>query len=188
MKKTEKISAPAIGKTISLRVLGTDVTLTEAIRVQAAHDLGIDIQFDIMDGISAQQKAGIQPNSFDIFDQGFHSVDIVWLAKTVQPIDIRRVKLWGDVNDLTKVGLGSNPSSWISMLPTAHNVDSFAYDLTSAPEDRQAGGESWSWLLDDRFRGKVALAKDPAIRPCNRFYRRGTGCASFRIGQFRRHR
>jgi putative spermidine/putrescine transport system substrate-binding protein len=104
MKKTEKISAPAIGKTISLRVLGTDVTLTEAIRVQAAHDLGIDIQFDIMDGISAQQKAGIQPNSFDIFDQGFHSVDIVWLAKTVQPIDIRRVKLWGDVNDLTKVG------------------------------------------------------------------------------------
>jgi putative spermidine/putrescine transport system substrate-binding protein len=104
MKKTEKISAPAIGKTISLRVLGTDVTLTNAIHVQAARDLGIDIQFDIMDGISAQQKAGIQPNSFDIFDQWFHSVDIVWLAKTVQPIDIRRIKLWGDVNDLTKVG------------------------------------------------------------------------------------
>jgi putative spermidine/putrescine transport system substrate-binding protein len=38
-----------------LRVLGTAVTLNETIRTRAEADLGIDIDYTILDGVAAQQ-------------------------------------------------------------------------------------------------------------------------------------
>jgi putative spermidine/putrescine transport system substrate-binding protein len=58
--------------------------------------------------------------------------------------------------------LGPEPSRFISMLPTVHNLDSFGYDTRIFGRNQQQS-ESWAWLLDPRARGRIALVDEPAI-------------------------
>lgn len=185
---TSLLSAPAVttaGRP-RLRILGTAISLLEELRVGAEKDLGIDIEFDNNDFLTTQHKAAQEPGSYDIYDQCFHNLDIVWYWRAIQPIDIARITLWDEISDLTKTGrigpnarlgrgdapvrklfvqhnleLGEAPTSKISMLPTHHNFDSFAYrtDIVERPADV----ESWSCLLDSRWAGRVALVDEPAI-------------------------
>lgn len=169
-----------------LRVLGTAISLLEELRVGAEKDLGIEIAFDNNDFLTTQHKAAQEPGSYDIYDQCFHNLDIVWYWRAIQPIDVNRIALWDEITDLTKTGrigpnarlgqgdapvkklfvqpnleLGETPTSRISMLPTHHNFDSFAFrtDLVKSPSDV----ESWASLLDGRWAGRVALVDEPAI-------------------------
>lgn len=173
---------------IKLRVLGTSVTLLENIRQQARSDLGIDLSFEVQDGVAAQRLGVLAPHSFDIYDQWFHNVDFVWPAHAVQPIQLERIHYWDAINELPRTGrltphsplgaggnpvnrlyvqpdgnYGSRPSDRITMLPVSHNVDSFGYRLDMLPEGLNASQESWSWLLDERWQGLVSLQNDSAI-------------------------
>jgi putative spermidine/putrescine transport system substrate-binding protein len=169
-----------------LRVLGTEITLLDSVLQRAEADLGIRITFEPLDFLTAQQRAATHPESYDVYDQCFHNLDIVWFWNAVQPIDLRRIASWGEVNDLTKTGrltpgaflgagdapagllyvqpdltLGSAPSARIAMLPAVHNMDAFAFTPASLAV---LGGEpSWAWLLDARMHGRVALVDEPAI-------------------------
>jgi len=186
----QKLASPNVrtaGKPV-LRVLGTGVTLIEQIRQRAEEDLGIGLQFEVLDGVAAQAKGVMQPGSYDVYDQWFHSVELLWLSGAIQPIDLSRIELWNEVNTLAKEGrltpdarfghgdnpvnqlyvhqgrgLGREPNGKISMLPGAHNVDSFAYNLEEVSAGVPYQTESWGWLLDDQWRGKAALVNDPAI-------------------------
>ncbi len=171
-----------------LRVLGTHVTLREEIRKRAEQDIGIEIEFEAGGDAHVLQKASSRPESFDIYEQWTNSINILWRAGAIQPIDPGRIQLWSEVNDLTKtgrltpsanIGLGDAPykllhvqpngglsskrSDAISFLPYVHNVDSFGYDTRVVPQGTPYGTESWAWLLDDRWSGKVALDNDPTI-------------------------
>jgi hypothetical protein len=44
-----------------------------------------------------------------------------------------------------------------------HNVDSFGYNTASIPKGIPYQTESWGWLLDDKYRGKVAVVNAPTI-------------------------
>ena len=185
------LQAPAVhtrGKPV-LRVLGTDITLLESVRRQAEADLGIQIVFDSRDFQGAQQCAATQPEHYDVYDQCFHNLDIVWFWRAIAPIDLKRVPLWGDINDLTKTGrispdamlgagdapvrklfvqpdrtLGSQQTGYIAMLPTVHNMDGIAVsDQVLAQAEEQEQEPSWAWLLDSRWSGHVALVDEPAI-------------------------
>jgi putative spermidine/putrescine transport system substrate-binding protein len=170
-----------------LRVLGTEITLLEQVREQAERDLGIDVSFEILDFIGAQRKAATEAAAFDIYDQCFHNLDIVWYWRAIQPIDTQRIALWDQVSALTKSGritsyastgrgdapvkklyaqpghsLGARPSQHISMLPTVYNLDSFAY-RPGLFQDAAGEEASWGWLFDPRTRGKLALVDEPAI-------------------------
>ena len=79
-----------------LRVLGTEITLLEEVRRQAEQDLGITITFEMLDFLGAQHKAATQPRTFDLYDQCFHNLDIVWFWRAVQPIDTQRIRLWDE--------------------------------------------------------------------------------------------
>ncbi|MCO5151583.1 MULTISPECIES: ABC transporter substrate-binding protein [unclassified Shinella] len=181
-------AAPALhlaGKP-KLRVLGTAISLLEELRVKAEADLGIEVSFDNNDFIVTQHKAAQEPDSYDIYDQCFHNLDIVWYWRAIQPIEIARVPLWGEINDLTKTGqigpsarlgqgdvparklyvqpslaLGDTPTGRISMLPTTHNFDSFGY--RSDILDPLQPMNSWAALLDERWSGRAALVDEPAI-------------------------
>src|SRR5690606_11823114 len=62
---------------------------------------------------------------------------------------------------LGPVSRGPGPGQ-IAMLPTAYNVDSFAYLAgagVSPPVDQP---ESWAWLLDNLWHGCCSLSLDPA--------------------------
>ena len=175
-------------KQVTLRVLGTHVTLQEELRQRAMADLGINIIYEAKGSAAVLQKASLMPSSFDLYEQWSNSINILWQAGTIQPIDKTRLNHWGEVNPLTKTGkltpeaklgagdapykllyvqpdgrLGSNSTDNLSFLPYVHNVDSFGYNLNEIPRGVPYTTESWGWLLDDRYRGKVGIVNAPTI-------------------------
>jgi len=183
-------SAPAVhaAKKPTLRVLGTGVTLQEDIRRQAEKDLGFRISFEPKGSASVLQKASTRPESFDVYEQWSNSINVLWQANAIQPIDKRRIARWDEINSLTKTGrldpemnigagdaphkilhvqsdgqLGTNPTQELSFLPYVHNVDSFGYNTSVIPQGVPYETESWGWLLDDSHCGKVGLVNEPAI-------------------------
>lgn len=169
-----------------LRVLGTAISLLEQLRLRAEEDLGIDVVFDNNDFLTTQHKAAQSPDSYDIYDQCFHNLDIVWYWRAIQPISIKRIALWDEITELTKTGrlgpnarlgqgdapvkklfvqpdqsLGEHSTGQISMLPTTHNFDSFAY--RDPLIKHQPDVTSWAALLDPKWAGRVALVDEPAI-------------------------
>lgn len=172
----------------TLRVLGTSVTLLDAVQDLARQDLDFNIEFEVLSGVEVLQKGILRPDEYDIYDQWFHSIDLLWTAGAVQPIQSDRLDIWNEVGELTKTGvldrgaelgagnrpmdiqfvqkdgsLGANSSPMISAVPTAHNVDSFSYDPRLMPAKLNQNSESWGWLLSDDWHGKVGLNTDPSI-------------------------
>lgn len=179
--------APARTRRRTLRVLGTEITLLERLRQKAMADLGFDIAFELLDFVSCQRRAAMEPQAYDIYDQCFHNLDIVWFWGSLQPIDTHRIGEWSRLSGLTREGginrhawrghgdapvrklhvqpgesLGPKPARHISMLPTVHNMDSFGYDARVFGSSHD-GRESWAWLLDPRAKGRIALVDEPAI-------------------------
>ncbi|MCC7320767.1 MAG: hypothetical protein IT542_07295 [Rubellimicrobium sp.] len=170
-----------------LRIIGTSATLTAELQAQAQADLEFPVSFEVLDGVSCQRRGVMAPESYDIYDQWFHSLDLLWTAGSIQPIDTARIRRWPEVEPAgdpmaalrghgTRPGavmfaradrsLGPTPDDparpRIAMLPTIYNVDSFAYlpelDGLRRPDEE----ESWAWLLDDRWHGRCAIGLDPA--------------------------
>jgi putative spermidine/putrescine transport system substrate-binding protein len=183
-------SPPAVhaAKSVTLRVLGTDVTLQEDIRRKAEQDLGFRISFEPKGSAGVLQKASTRPESFDVYEQWSNSMNVLWQANALQPIDRRRITNWNEINSLTKTGrlfpkmsigagdaphkllyvqkdgqLGSKATDEISFVPYVHNVDSFGYNTTAIPKGKPYETESWGWLLDEKYHGKVGLVNEPAI-------------------------
>lgn len=182
--------APAVHvkRPITLRVLGTGVTMQEDIRRRAMADLGIDIRFEALGSAGVLQKASTRPESFDVYEQWSNSIKVLWQADAIQPIDKQRVRRWQEINPLTKTGrlspdmrigagdaphkllhvqadrsLGETHTDQISFVPYVHNVDSFGYNTEVIAEGSAYETESWGWLLDPANRGKVGLVNEPAI-------------------------
>jgi putative spermidine/putrescine transport system substrate-binding protein len=171
-----------------LRVLGTHVTLQDALRKQAEADLGIEISFQPGGSAAVLHQASTRPESFDLYEQWSNSIRVLWQAKAIQPIETQRLRYWTEINPLAKEGrltadarlgagdaphkmlyaqsdgtLSSEPTKQISFLPYVHNVDSFGYNAAIVPRGIPYETESWSWLLDERWAGRVAIVNAPTI-------------------------
>ena len=157
------------------------MTQVEAVKAAAEADLGIALDFVTLDGAAAQRRGALQPRSFDVYDQWFHDLDLVWPTGSLQPLEIARLHRWDEINDLPKTGrlgpdarraaggdpsqllfvqldggLGNTPTGLVSMVPTVHNADGFA---VLGDDD----ATSWGALLDPERAGRVILQSDPAI-------------------------
>ncbi|WP_440905954.1 ABC transporter substrate-binding protein [Catenovulum sp. SX2] len=175
-------------KKLTLRILGTHVTLQEALRQQAMQDLGIELYFEPKGSAAVLQKASTQPSTFDLYEQWSDSINVLWAAKAIQPIDIKRLNYWDEINGLTKVGrltpqskigagdapykllyaqsngrLSQQQSGFISYLPYVHNVDSFGYNIDVIPKGVPYITESWGWLFDKKYSGRVGIVNTPTI-------------------------
>jgi putative spermidine/putrescine transport system substrate-binding protein len=181
--------APAVHRArVELRVLGTTVTLQEPVRKAAEQDLGIRLRFLVEDGSAVQRDGVMHPEGYELYDQWFHSLDCLWPAHALQPLELARIRGWDGIGPLARTGclpghpraragggpanrlyvqadgsLGATPTARISMLPLTHNADSFAYLADALPPALLEGGESWAWLLAPELAGRVALQADPAI-------------------------
>ena len=186
---TAGITPFAIGKpTPVLKVLGTHVTLQEDIRQRAMSDLGINIQFEANGSATVLQKASMNPSSFDLYEQWSNSINVLWRSRAIQPIEKKKLTYWDEINSLSKTGkiikdarigagdaphkilnvqsdgsLGTQHTDTISFLPYVHNVDSFGYDTSRIPTHLKDQPESWGWLLDSHYTGKVGIVNDPTI-------------------------
>ncbi|MCG7565231.1 extracellular solute-binding protein [Pseudoalteromonas sp. CnMc7-15] len=175
-------------KKVTLRVMGTHVTLQEELRQRAMRELGIHLVFAPMGSAALLQKAAADPSSFDVYEQWSDSINILWQAGAIQPIDVDRLTYWDEINNLTKTGqltknarvgagdapnkilyvqddgqLGPQATDKVSFMPYVHNVDSFGYNTQHIAKGRAYETESWSWLLDEQNKGKVALVNAPTI-------------------------
>lgn len=171
-----------------VRVVGTHVTLQEPLRRRAEQDLGIRLEYFPGGSAEVLFKASMNPGSFDIYEQWSNSIRVLWQSRSIQPIDIRRIERWGEINRLSKTGrlstdnpiapgdapnrilyvqedgsLGSRPGDEVSFLPYVHNVDSLGYNPNRIDEGEPYETESWGWLLDPRHRGRVAIVNAPGI-------------------------
>jgi putative spermidine/putrescine transport system substrate-binding protein len=172
----------------TLRVLGTHVKLREEIRRRAQDDLGIDLEFFPGGDAEILHRAATRPDSFDVYEQWSNTIKVLWRAGSIQPIEASRIQYWDEVNSLSKTGrltpearigagdaphrilfvqpdgdVGSNASARLSFLPYVHNADAFGYNSAQVSQGIPYETESWSWLLDERYRGKVALINEPSI-------------------------
>jgi putative spermidine/putrescine transport system substrate-binding protein len=166
----------------TLRVIGRSELVTLPIQKQAQADLGFAIDFQMIDSIEGLQRVITRPDSFDLYHQ-WHTVDLMWTARCIQPIELARLTHGDEVLQAVRGRsgpsriidtvfdrlfvqpsgrLGPAPTGALSMLPLLHGVDSFVY----TPALRGLigeGEESWSWLLDPRLQGHVALVNDPVL-------------------------
>ena len=171
-----------------LRVLGTHVTLQEKLRQKAMEDLDIDLIFEPRGSAAVLQKASMNPQSFDLYEQWSNSIRTLWASGSIQPIDKKRLQYWDEINPLSKTGkispearlgagdapykilhiqpdgkLGTEHSDQISFLPYVHNVDSFGYNTNIIKQGEAYKTESWGWLLDPKYSGKVGIVNSPTI-------------------------
>lgn len=185
---TPSVPYAQIKKRYRVRVLGTHVTLQEPLRERAEKELDIELIFEPGGSAEVLHKASTRPESFDLYEQWSNSIQVLWRANAIQPIDTRRIRLWDEVNSLAKTGkltdsareglgdapvkllhvqkdgtLGRNHTDQVSFLPYVHNVDSFGYNSNVVPEGDPYKTESWGWLLDPQWAGKVALVNAPTI-------------------------
>lgn len=167
-----------------LRILTTEIQPWRLLKERAEADLGFPLEFIETDFNSAQRTAALDPSSYDIYDQCFHNLDIVWYWRAVQAIDTCRITHWADLDDLSRIKgaagrqalgdvpasrlfvqhdmtLSDTPSGQISMLPTFYNFDSFGVETTGLDVDRDI--RSWAALLDPEWAGRVSLVDEPAI-------------------------
>lgn len=166
-----------------LRVIGRTEILPPAIRARAQADLPFAIDFELIDGIEGLRRVVSRPDSFDVYHQ-WHKIDLVWTARSIQSIELARIAGGEDIRaaalartgDARVIGtvfdrlflqrngkLGPEPSDRLSMLPSLHGVDAFAY-LDSLRADLAPGEpDSWAFLLDPRWRGRVAILSDPVL-------------------------
>ncbi len=183
---------PNIIKTVNakptIKILGTHVTLQETLRRKAEKDLGINIEYYPGGSAEVFLRASTNPDSFDLYEQWSNSIKILWNSNAIQAIDINRLHNWNEINALTKdgrisesakIGLGdapnkllyiqqdgsisSNKTQWISFLPYVHNADSFGYNSAVIEKGIPYQTESWGWLLNEHYRGKVAIVNAPTI-------------------------
>ena len=91
---TNKFPEIIIKKKPRIRVLGTHVTLQEELRTRASKELNIDIEFYPAGSAAVLQKAAANPASFDLYEQWSDSINILWSAKAIQPIEISELKYW----------------------------------------------------------------------------------------------
>jgi len=172
----------------TLRVMGTHVTLQEELRQQAMDDLGLNLEFEARGEAELLQKATTRPDQFDLYEQWTDSIKTLWQANSIQPLDTNRLTYWDEINNISKqgritpeaaIGLGDAPykilnvqedgqlgekfTGKISFLPYVHNVDSFGYNTDIIPQGIPYETESWGWLLDEKWHGKVAIVNAPTI-------------------------
>jgi len=184
------VNAPFVytKKRTTLKVLGTHVTLQEPLRIRAQEELDIDIVFEPGGSAEVLQKASSNPESFDLYEQWSDSMNVLWRSEAIQPIETERLTYWNEINNLTRTGyltenskigagdaphkllfvqddntLGNKDTGKISFLPYVHNTDSFGYNTRHIARGIPYETESWGWLFDDQYKGKVALVNAPTI-------------------------
>lgn len=171
-----------------LRVLGTHVTLQDELRLHAERDLGIELVFSPGGSSQVMHQAATRPQSFDLYEQWSDSINILWRAGTIKPIQTNRITYWDKVNGLAKYGqlnasakigagdapnkilwvqkdgkLGTGETKEISFLPYVHNTDSIGYNSAHIKKGIPYETESWGWLLEEDYSGKVAIVNAPTI-------------------------
>ena len=173
-------------KNVTLRQFGTGVSALNPIAEQVKKDLGFTLSMTALDTDATAQKAVTQPRSYDIADIEYFLCKKVFPTGVLQPLDVKKIKLYGDIVPLFKtgkltptsdVGQGTAPytvsfadgptstkfskgeSGWMTLIPTIYNADTLGIrpDLISRPITK------WADLVDPAFKHRTSILNIPGI-------------------------
>jgi putative spermidine/putrescine transport system substrate-binding protein len=96
--------APAFTGTIRVLGLGVDLADNLPIRDMAQTDLGFQLEFQVTDTVTMEQKAITQPDSFDVFSGYHYQQDRVFPPGSLQPIEIAKITNWSQVTNVFRQG------------------------------------------------------------------------------------
>jgi putative spermidine/putrescine transport system substrate-binding protein len=98
MQPNKRVLVPTVNtnqiKDVTLRFIGTGVSQINEIAQQAQKDLGFKIQNRALSTDENNQIAITQPKSYDIFDGEYFSLPLVVPSGSLQPIDVKKLKLF----------------------------------------------------------------------------------------------
>jgi hypothetical protein len=95
----------------TIRVLGLGYDLLDPIRGRAQQDLGFEIVNAPESPPVIQRLVRQEPATFDIFSCFQQDVAEFWATANLQPVEIARIRRWGDVTPLYKLGKAQPRSS-----------------------------------------------------------------------------
>ena len=173
-------------KNVTLRQFGTGVSNLNAIGVKVKQDLGFTLEMTALDTDAVTQKAVTQPRSYDVADIEYFVTKKVFPTGVLQPMDTKKIKLFGDIVPLFTTGkltpashvaqgtapntvafvegktstkFAPHPTEWATLIPTIYNADTLGIrpDLVGRPISH------WKDLVDPAFKGKAAILDIPGI-------------------------
>ncbi len=171
---------------ITLRQFGTGVSNLNAIAEKCKADLGITLEMTATDSDAAAQRAGTQPDSYDIADIEYWILKKVFPAGVIQPMDTSKLTYYDKIVPLFKTGKllpdsviaqGTAPhtvgfvdapdsktfakgeTGWFTMVPTIYNADT----LGIRPDLVGRDITTWADIMDPAFKGKAAIINVPSI-------------------------
>ncbi len=173
-------------KNVTLRQFGTGVSSLNAIADKVKQDLGFKLELTALDTDAVVQKAVTQPRSYDIADIEYFSIKKVFPTGVIQPMDVKKIKLYDQIVPLFKsgkltpestLGQGTAPhtvsfvdgptstkfspteTGWMTLVPTIYNADTLGIrpDLVGRPISH------WKDLVDPAFKGRASILNIPGI-------------------------
>ncbi len=173
-------------KNVTLRQFGTGVSALNAIADKVKQDLGFSLELTALDTDAVVQKAVTQPRSYDIADIEYFSIKKVFPTGVVQPMDVKKIKLYdkivplfttGKLTPESSLGQGTAPhtvsfvegpastkfapdaTGWMTLVPTIYNADTLGIrpDLVGRPISH------WKDLVDPAFKGRASILNIPGI-------------------------
>jgi putative spermidine/putrescine transport system substrate-binding protein len=174
-------------KDVTLRLIGTGVSLINEIRDKAQEDLGFTIEMRALSTEENNQIAISQPGQYDIFDGEYFSLPLVVPSGNLQAIDIKRVKNYDKIVSFFRDGtfkgmpveksqgtapfkvqyltgadskeFAPSPTDYATMIPFQYNADTLGY----RPDLVGRKIETWGELFNPEFKGKTAILDIPQI-------------------------
>jgi putative spermidine/putrescine transport system substrate-binding protein len=173
-------------KNVTLRQFGTGVSNINEIAVKVKQDLGFTLEMSALDSDAVVQRAVTQPKSFDVIDCEYWMLPKIIPSGNMQPMDTKKIKLFDKIVPIFtkgelagkkiasqgtahfKVGFlagaeskefSKTPTEYFTLVPTIYNADT----LGVRPDLVGGKIESWTSLLDPKFKGKTATLNISSI-------------------------
>jgi putative spermidine/putrescine transport system substrate-binding protein len=174
-------------KDVTLNWVGPSFSVIADIATKASADLGFTIVAQTAETTQLMAKVVNQPETVDIADFEYWGLQKVYRAGNLQPVDISKIKQWGDMTPLMRDGKGfdgkdlsrqgtlpfevlytesadskeyaTGATGFATVMPSIYNADTLG--LRSDLIGREVS--SWSELFNPEFKGKTALVNIPSI-------------------------
>ena len=91
-------------KDVTLNQVGPSFSVIADIAEKASADLGFKIVAQTSDTTQLMAKVVNQPETIDIADLEFWGLQKVYRSGNLQPVDIAKIKMWGDITPLMRDG------------------------------------------------------------------------------------
>lgn len=170
-----------------LRYLGTAVNQADDINKKLFEDTGIKLEYITATTDDVTKRVITQPNSYDVLDTEYFSLKKLIPSGNILPLDAKKIKEFDNITPVftkgelpsgKKIGdqgtapkkvmflegqdstkFATSVTEWVTLIPTVYNADTLGIrpDLIKRPI------ESWSELLNPKFKGKASILNIPSI-------------------------